>query len=270
MKPVARFIVPIGKRALSITLSGCLTILTASAQLTRPAWAQGVQSTSLPTPSVVAVKVNPAQKATTAQITRYLEKTRLLEEHDIPVQTRAVPIPFSSRLSANKLTTIKPRAQALFSDGINVKDQVDATKLAGMDYHYVSTVAEPSVAVAGEKILITFNWGAVWSTDKGKTFQQLDPYALFDQPQSVVGKGFCCDQLALYDKTHDLVVWLLQGSDAGAGNTIRLLFAKGADLTPGQSLQWHVYESPESTVFTMLNTNPNREPTLAVTSTSTV
>jgi hypothetical protein len=215
--------------------------------LTRAAWAQGVQSTSLPTPTIVAVKVNPAQKATTAQITRYLEKTRLLEEHDIPVQTLAAPIPFSSRLSANKLTTIKPRAQALFSDGINVKDQVDATKLAGMDYHYVSTVAEPSAAVAGEKILITFNWGAVWSTDKGKTFQQLDPYALFEQPQSVVGKGFCCDQLVLYDKTHDLVVWLLQGSDAGSGNTIRLLFAKSVDLTPGQSLQWHVHDfTPES------------------------
>ncbi|WP_139031401.1 hypothetical protein [Bradyrhizobium sp. ORS 375] len=206
------------------------------------------QETTLPAPGTISVDVRPPQKPSAEQITRYKEKARLLEEHDVPVQTLAAAIPFSSRLSNNRVATIKPRPQSLFSDGINVKDQIDTTKLAGMDYHYVSTVAEPSAAVAGDKILIAFNWGAVWSTDRGKSFQQLDPFSLFDQPHAVVGRGFCCDQLVFYDKPRDLLIWLLQGSDGGDGNTVRLLFAKSTDLTPGKQLQWHVYDLSPATI----------------------
>ncbi|WP_315827846.1 hypothetical protein [Bradyrhizobium sp. SZCCHNG3015] len=209
--------------------------------------AADAQEVILPAPGLVSVDVLAPQKPTSEQIARYVEKARLLEEHDLPIQTLAAAIPFSSRLSTNRVTSIKPRPQALFSDGINVKDQIDTTKLAGMDYHFVSTVAEPSAAVAGDKILIAFNWGAVWSANKGKTFQQLDPFKLFDQPHAVIGNGFCCDQLVLYNEKRDLLIWLLQGSDGGNGNTVRLLFTKSADLAAGQTLQWHVHDfSPES------------------------
>lgn len=200
-----------------------------------------------PAPGIISVDVRAPQKPSPEQIARYVDKARLLEEHDLPIQTLAAASPFSSRLSTNKVTAIKRRPQALFSDGINVKDQIDTTKLAGMDYHFVSTVAEPSAAVAGDKILIAFNWGAVWSANKGKSFQQLDPFALFDHPQAALGNGFCCDQLVLYNQQHDLLIWLLQGSDGGHGNTVRLLFAKSTDLAPGQTLQWHVHDfSPQS------------------------
>jgi hypothetical protein len=184
-----------------------------------------------------------AQRASVDQRAIYREKLRRIRTHHLILPTRIAVAPFATTLSANK-QVIKPKDEALLSDGIDVKQKIDATSRAKMDYNFVSPVAEPSSAIVRDNILITFNWGAIWSKDAGKTFDQLDPFALFGSPKPAIGNGFCCDQLAIYDAKHDLLVWLLQGSDNESGNTIRLLYAKGADIA---AQRWHVQDfSPRS------------------------
>lgn len=68
---------------------------------------------------------------------------------------------------------------------------------------YSSFVNEPSVAHAGKNVFMTGNWYAAYSGNNGVNWTFLNPFTLF-------GSGFCCDQVAIYDKTHDHVYWLLQ------------------------------------------------------------
>jgi hypothetical protein len=53
---------------------------------------------------------------------------------------------------------------------------------------------------------MTGNWYAAYSKNLGTNWTFLNPFTLF-------GNGFCCDQVAIYDKTHDTVYWMLQFSD---------------------------------------------------------
>lgn len=99
-----------------------------------------------------------------------------------------------------------------------------------------STVNEPSVATRGDEVLMTGNWFAAFSTDGGASFNFVNPSTTFP---SAAG-GFCCDQVAIYDKDHDLMVWFLQYiSDGNGENTIRLAVAHGGDI-PTQ--QWRYYD----------------------------
>jgi hypothetical protein len=168
-------------------------------------------------------------RASAEQMTLYREKIERIRRHHLSLPTPIAFRQFSATLSANK-QVVKPKLEASLSDGLDVTNRVAATTLAKMDYSYVSPVAEPSVAMVRENILVTFNWGAIWSGDSGKSFTQLDPFSLFTNPRPAVGNGFCCDQIAIYSEKYDLLVWLLQGSDDGSANTIRLLLAKGNDI----------------------------------------
>ena len=97
-----------------------------------------------------------------------------------------------------------------------------------------SSVNEPTAAARGQEILVTANWYAAFSNNGGASFQYLDP----GQFPSVSG-GFCCDQLALYDANHDLMVWFLQYIKDSAGNTIRIAVAHGNNI-PSRS--WSLYD----------------------------
>lgn len=90
----------------------------------------------------------------------------------------------------------------------------------------VGHTAEPSVAMNGNRVLLTWNWGAAASNDGGRTFPLfLDPYSLKLLP-------FCCDQLAYYvpgeDTRPGLWVWVVQSDNEGAvDNVIRLQWLVG-------------------------------------------
>jgi hypothetical protein len=99
-----------------------------------------------------------------------------------------------------------------------------------------STVNEPSVAVQGSHILMTGNWYAAFSADAGATFSYVNPATTFP---TIPGQPFCCDQVALYDAQHDLMVWFLQYVNDGSGNTGRLAVAQGSDIA---SQQWRFYD----------------------------
>lgn len=104
-----------------------------------------------------------------------------------------------------------------------------------------SQVGEPSVANNGASVLLTGNWYASLSADSGATWSYVDPYHLFPS----VNSGFCCDQVALYDPSRDLVFWLLQYSADANRNTLRLAISKG--LSSFQNNQWYWYDfSPDS------------------------
>src|SRR5919108_4670409 len=78
---------------------------------------------------------------------------------------------------------------------------------------------EPNVVNAGDVVFATGNWWAAISGDNGRTFRYISPYTTFP---SAFG-GFCCDQKAVYDPSHNIIIWYLQYSSsgpAGAGQNI--------------------------------------------------
>ena len=81
------------------------------------------------------------------------------------------------------------------------------------------TVCEPTAASSGADLLVTGNWFASRSSDAGQSWQFVDPETLF--PASM--GGFCCDQVALYEPSRDLWIWLLQyRTDATGTNLFRV------------------------------------------------
>jgi hypothetical protein len=108
-------------------------------------------------------------------------------------------------------------------------------------HKFTSTVCEPSVAARGPEVLLTGNWFAGFSTNGGASFQYINPSNTFPAPAS---RPFCCDQVALYDKSHDLMVWLMQHVNDSDGNMLRVAVAHGTDI---QNQNWHYYDfSPQS------------------------
>ena len=90
-------------------------------------------------------------------------------------------------------------------------------------------MAEPSVAKNGQYVLATYNWGAAVSTNGGGSFQFVDPKKALPNDYG----GFCCDQLALYEPSRNLWIWVLQyKSDQAGNNAIRLAVAGGDQPAP--------------------------------------
>ena len=99
-----------------------------------------------------------------------------------------------------------------------------------------SLVNEPSVASDGVDVLETWNWYAARSLNGGTTWSYLNPFTLFPATWG----GFCCDQVALYDPSRDLYIWVLNYvPDGSANNGLRLAVAKGrAGLAAGNFTYW--------------------------------
>ena len=99
---------------------------------------------------------------------------------------------------------------------VSLNRDVTAVRLAA------STVAEPTVASDGRRVLLTGNWFAAVSSDGGESFSFVNPEKAF--PISAHGV-FCCDQVALYAPQHQTFFWLLQYEKSTAGNVYRIAFA---------------------------------------------
>ncbi len=192
-----------------------------------------------------AVHLAPAQRDRASeerQRFNFLSAMSNTEEHHVGVPLKEAKIPAGQRSLGNQPAPQAVRAAA----GVTITSKIDVTAKAEMDYNYVSPIAEASSAKAGNTMLVTFNWGALWSTDGGQTFTRLDPYALFGRPEG--GVGFCCDQLALYVPGHDLMVWLMQGEpdrETKEGSTIRIMVAHGDDIA---KRNFHFYDFTPKTV----------------------
>jgi hypothetical protein len=88
---------------------------------------------------------------------------------------------------------------------------------------------EPTAANRGAIVFQTGNTYAALSTDGGTTFQYIDPRTQFP---NLYG-GFCCDQVAVYDPSRDLMFWLLLYERNSTQNAFRLAVSRGSDIASG-------------------------------------
>jgi len=110
-----------------------------------------------------------------------------------------------------------------------------------------STTNEGSLGSNGRVVFWTQNWYAAVSGDRGQTFSYLNPYDNFpaDGTKDAVNGGFCCDQLAYYERTRGLMFWLLQYQPDNNTNTQRLAIARTqADVLNNS---WYYYDFTPAT-----------------------
>lgn len=158
-----------------------------------------------------------------------------LRDHHRPVPIGRLPIGMKALVApltetaTSVSTVISPAAQAAI-------EFVGTARVVEVPPETLSTVAEPTVAIRGNEILVTGNWFAAFSRNAGATFQYRNPAAMF--PGSPQGE-FCCDQIAVYDKPNDVMFWALQYINNEQGNTLRLAVAKGNDIS---TEKWRYYD----------------------------
>ena len=127
-------------------------------------------------------------------------KQSKLSDHHLPIPVRPKPSGTRSFKPVQKgpetpvFTTISGAGLAINFSHPFVQVETDG---------YTTTVSEPTLAVRGEQALVTANWFASFTKDGGKTFQHIRPWDLFPQTQA---NQFCCDQVAIYEPKHDLLV----------------------------------------------------------------
>lgn len=105
---------------------------------------------------------------------------------------------------------------------------------------------EPSIAKAGNVILVTGNVYGGLSTDGGQTFRSLDPRTIFPEttgnPPQLIDGGLCCDQMTLYAASVDRIVWLMQFSERNGVNRYRLAVASPADIRANINTAWRYWD----------------------------
>jgi hypothetical protein len=168
-------------------------------------------------------------------------KQQRLREHHLGVKVKPAPgggIPGARPLADSAVAvtpTLAPTANTAVTLIADKALSGDATN------NETSTVCEPSVAVRGAEVLLTGNWFSCFSKNGGANFQYVNPYTTFP----AVNGGFCCDQIAIYDKRNDLMCWALQYVQDSNTNTLRLAVATGAEIT---NEQWVYYDFRPNTI----------------------
>ena len=87
------------------------------------------------------------------------------------------------------------------------------TAVSGAPRNFIDEVDEPSVATNGTQVLFTYNFYDAISNDGGQTFRYVSPFSNFPSGTS----SFCCDQRALYERSRNLFIWVLQYGDQDPG-----------------------------------------------------
>jgi hypothetical protein len=98
-----------------------------------------------------------------------------------------------------------------------------------------SSTNEPSLGVNGRVVFWTGNWYASISDDRGQSFSFLNPANNFGPDPN---GGFCCDQIAYYERTRGAMFWLLQYTNDGVTNTQRIAVANSQAMV--RSNTWFV------------------------------
>lgn len=84
---------------------------------------------------------------------------------------------------------------------------------------FTSVVTESSTASVGAKRFFTGNWWAAYdNSGPGGTWTGISPFTQFPS----IDGGFCCDQDAIYDPGHDLILWELQYINTSTSGGFRI------------------------------------------------
>lgn len=168
---------------------------------------------------------------------RYLKKVAKIREHQLTANLRESTKSFTSEIVQTR-SYIKPKPRRVsVSKDVIIENMGSVTGTAGIDYLHASPISEPTIAVAEYGMMATGNWYAARSLD-GKNFEYVNPYSSFGSDPE--GPGFCCDQVTIYDKNRQLMIWFMQGGKSAAGtNSVKFLAAKGREAF--EAGQWHQY-----------------------------
>jgi hypothetical protein len=93
---------------------------------------------------------------------------------------------------------------------------------------------EPSVADAGNVVMYTFNWDAVYSTDGGQTWTEVDPHTTFPSDHG----GFGCDQVVQYDPKFKVFIWVMQYHCFLGADVERIAWTSAANLAAHGADAW--------------------------------
>ncbi len=168
---------------------------------------------------------------------RFNRKEQRLREHYLSTPLGVAPQDNAPEAAPPSETDVGSAAEA----GLGVSVVQNRALSDGETNNSTSNVCEPSLAVRGQEILYTGNWFAAFSRNGGATFSYRNPETTFP---TIPNRPFCCDQVALYVPSHDLMVWFLQHGKDTTGNTVRLAVAKGADIA---AERWRFYDfTPQS------------------------
>ena len=208
-------------------------ILLTALTLTRPAMTAELEATAFHLDAPKRITVQPCEAPTFA-------KKESDDHRDTPILELPGPAPL------DKKPPVKPGASTVLTGGSRIRlHKNEPLTLAGAS---TSVVGEPTAATRGQNVLFTGNWFAATSLDGGKTFTCVDVGQTFGRSPN--DQEVCCDQFAIYDATHDLMVWLVQyrddtASGTKAANIHRLAVAAGEDIANGQ---WRYYDLTPSRV----------------------
>lgn len=177
---------------------------------------------------------------------RYLKRVGRIRDHHLSTELRESSKPLASRIVQDR-SIIKPKPRRVnISKDVVIEDQGSVTGTAGIDYYWASPISEPTIAVAEYGMMATGNWYAARSFNNGKKFEFVDPYKAFGT--DTIGSGFCCDQITIYDKKRQLMIWFMQGSTGATGNnTIKFLVSRGKDAF--EAGQWREYAYDTKSIF---------------------
>lgn len=146
------------------------------------------------------------------------------------------PQDFQVAPAANPPTSLLSETQA----GIRI---LQSRALVDQEAGTRGIVSEPTAAIRRQAVLLTANTFAAFTSDvTTKPFQAVDPQRLFGpSPHG----GFCCDQVAVYDKQRDLLIWLLQYDEDSKENVLRVAVSQGHDI---DRKIWRFYDLNPRTV----------------------
>ena len=170
---------------------------------------------------------------TDAQIADLQAKEALINRSgpDVTVSSEAVAGPESGQetIAGREAIEVKgaPQANGTFTRFTN------RNLTSSLPANSESNVSEVSVDGAGKVVFATGNWWAARSIDDGATWSYIDPYTLAD---------FCCDQVVIYDKARNLLLWeRMTVVNNGASENQYYI---GASINRGASFCYYPFASP--------------------------
>jgi V8-like Glu-specific endopeptidase len=173
-----------------------------------------------------------------APLAEFAFEDELFERRQLRLREHYLPTPLGPMLPVPEVAADvePPRQTALDAELGSVIIRQNKALTDSETSNSTSTVCEPSIAVRGNEILYTGNWFAAFSRDGGANFAYRNPYTMFPATSS---RPFCCDQVAIYVPSHDMMIWFLQYVNDGNGNLVRIAVASGADIA---NERWRYYD----------------------------